>query len=408
METTKETTEKNLSQTASGDAYAHAIVIGSGMAGLMAAQVLVDNFTRVTIIERDLITQNPNQRRGVPQANHAHTLLPRGQRILSKLFPNLLPELESCGALMLDASRDVVFFENGRWHSPKQRMQRVAASRPLLETTLYKRVANHPQVTILSGYNVRGLLINEAANCVCGVELRPRRGATTHLTELDATLVVDTSGRNSHTPKWLKTAGYETPVEERVDASVGYATCVFEQPENFSDSWQSLYIRPELENGTRGGIVVPMENGRWCVTLLGVAGDHPPTDEAGFLQFARSLPTSRLYDAIKEAKPVGKPFGFRRTENRRRRYDALPAFLEGFLVMGDAAVAMNPIYAQGMTAAAITAQQLENCLKKQRSSSKTSLKGLAQRFQVALHNSLDKLWTVNTSKDSLWQHALAH
>ena len=33
-----------------------------------------------------------------------------------------------------------------------------------------------------------------------------------------------------------------------------------------------------------------MEGDRWTVTLFGMLGDHPPTDEAGFLEFARTLP----------------------------------------------------------------------------------------------------------------------
>jgi 2-polyprenyl-6-methoxyphenol hydroxylase-like FAD-dependent oxidoreductase len=44
----------------------HAIVIGGSMAGLLAARVLSDHFERVTILERDLLLDDAEPRKGVP------------------------------------------------------------------------------------------------------------------------------------------------------------------------------------------------------------------------------------------------------------------------------------------------------------------------------------------------------
>jgi hypothetical protein len=51
------------------------------------------------------------------------------------------------------------------------------------------------------------------------------------------------------------------------------------------------------------------------------AGDHPPTDEKGYLEFARSLPQNDIYDAIRQAEPLGPVYTYSRTENVRRRYE---------------------------------------------------------------------------------------
>jgi hypothetical protein len=74
---------------------------------------------------------------------------------------------------------------------------------------------------------------------------------------------------------------------------------------------------------------VPSEGGRWLVTLAGYGRDYPPTDEAGFLAFARSLRSPVVYDAIASAEPLGPISGFRRTKNRRadRRARLLPGAL---------------------------------------------------------------------------------
>ncbi len=54
--------------------------------------------------------------------------------------------------------------------------------------------------------------------------------------------------------------------------------------------------------------------------LAGLAGDHPPTDEEGYLEFARSLPSPEIYDALTQAEALGPIHVFNRTENVKRSY----------------------------------------------------------------------------------------
>ena len=102
---------------------------------------------------------------------------------------------------------------------------------------------------------------------------------------------------------------------------------------------------------TRGGPRLPGRGGRWLVSLVGGDGDYPPTDEAGFLAFARSLRSPALYEAIAGAEPLTPIAGQRATENRLRHYDRLGRFPDGVVAVGDAVCAFNPVYGQGMTAA---------------------------------------------------------
>jgi len=87
----------------------HALVIGGSLAGLLAAKVLSDHFERVTIVERDSFPLSPQPRRGTPQANHVHALMPRGRLIVEQLFPGLHQEMIAAGAPLVDLARDIAW-----------------------------------------------------------------------------------------------------------------------------------------------------------------------------------------------------------------------------------------------------------------------------------------------------------
>jgi hypothetical protein len=44
--------------------------------------------------------------------------------------------------------------------------------------------------------------------------------------------------------------------------------------------------------------MMEVENDQWIITLVGMNKDYPPTDEAGFLAYTRSLISPELYDAV--------------------------------------------------------------------------------------------------------------
>jgi len=126
--------------------------------------------------------------------------------------------------------------------------------------------------------------------------------------------------------------------------------------------------------------VVPLEDDRWHVILMGAARDDPPTDPDEFAAYARSLPVPDVHDAIAAAEPLSPIYGYRNTENRLRRYDRLPRYLDRFVVLGDAACCFNPAYGQGMTTAAMAAELLGRCVGE----AKGGALVLARRFQRRL------------------------
>ncbi|MCQ7030004.1 hypothetical protein MRO55_26235, partial [Escherichia coli] len=66
-----------------------AVVVGTSIAGLLAARVLTGFFDQVTLVDRDDLGRGPLARRGVPQGRHPHALLTGGLRALQHLLPDL-------------------------------------------------------------------------------------------------------------------------------------------------------------------------------------------------------------------------------------------------------------------------------------------------------------------------------
>lgn len=381
------------------NATQHAIVIGGSIAGLMAARALTDYFERVTIIERDMLPDGPDFRKGVPQAHHPHALLKRGERIMEAYFPGLVKEVKDAGAITVNFGSDARWRQFGEWRvTYKTDLDSVACSRPLLEGAIRSRLAANPKVTFMQECDAVNLVADEGKTHATGVKVTSRDPKRAEITVM-ADLVVDASGRHSRAPKWLADLGYTAPEETVVNSFPGYATRIYKRREGFS--WKLLYMQPSAPDQSRGAIIIPMEGDRWHVTLIGINKDYPPTDEEGFMAFARSLPSPELYDAIKDAEPLSPIWGYREAENRLYHYHTLPHYLDNFVVLGDAVYAFNPVYGQGMTVASMAAQELGETLRAQLATGK-GLTGLAGTFQQRLAKQIAFPWEIATGEDMRW------
>ncbi|HEX2269234.1 MAG TPA: hypothetical protein VHH35_06855, partial [Pyrinomonadaceae bacterium] len=218
--------------------------------------------------------------------------------------------------------------------------------------------------------------------------------------EIRADLVVETMGRASRAPGWLKDLGYESIEETVVSAHLGYASRLYRIPEDFNGDWTCALVQSAPPQRKRGAILFRVEGNRWLVTLIGGGRDYPPCDEAGFLDFARGLPVPIIYDAIRSAEPVSPIKTHRATENRMRRYELAKKLPDNFLLLGDAVCAFNPVYGQGMTIASLGALTLQKMLRKQeRMYPDGNLRGLARRFQRQLAKVNQAPWLMATSED---------
>src|SRR5579871_1983333 len=237
--------------------YAHAIVIGGSMAGLLAARVLADHFHRVTLVERDLLADSAEPRKGVPQGRHAHGLLARGQMILEELFPGLTDDLVAAGATTADLAGDVCWYQPGGYRVRfTSGLMGLLASRPLLEAGVRRRLLALPNVTAISGAEVTRLVASADRTHVTGVVIG-RHDTAAPDEKLIADLVVDAGGRGSHAPAWLESLGYARPREDRIMIGVGYATRIFQRRPGDLPGARMAIVQPTPPHEKRIGVLLP-------------------------------------------------------------------------------------------------------------------------------------------------------
>jgi hypothetical protein len=160
------------------------------------------------------------------------------------------------------------------------------------------------------------------------------------------------------------------------------------------DLWGSMgaIIAGTVPEATRFAAILGMEGDRWMITLAGALGDYPPTDFAGWMDFARTLPTSDLAEMLAGREPSGEIISYRYPANRRRHYEKAVEFPAGYLVIGDAFCSFNPVYGQGMSVAAMEAKALDECLA-------AGDAALAKRFFARASKLVDSPWTIATGED---------
>ncbi|MEV7085930.1 FAD-dependent monooxygenase [Streptomyces sp. NPDC093085] len=371
----------------------HAVVVGGSIAGLLAARVLTNHADRVTVIERDRYPEGPEPRAGVPQGRHVHVLLESGQRALEELLPGFLAELRDHGAPRIGMPGELLQWQAGRFfrRTPSSAYL-LTGSRPLLEWLVRRRVLADPRITVVPGTEVVGLAGDPGR--VRGVRLRERgAGGRQDVRTLTADLVVDASGRATRSPEWLTELGVRPPGTDTLDTGLAYASRYYRAPEPPPGPDCLGYFFVSGRQHAEGGGILPAEGGRYLVTLSGLRGTEPPSDEAAFLGFAARLPHPSLHTWLTAAEPETPVHTFRSAGNVRRRYDTAGPQPAGFLATGDALCFFNPVYGQGMSVAALDALALDRALADPRRTPTT------RRVQLALLRTSRQAWDIASGAD---------
>ena len=372
----------------------HAIVVGAGIAGLVAAKALSSYFGIVTVLDRDDLPSEPIARTGTPQARQIHVLLRGGLDALVDFFPELETELERAGAVRVRVGSQALLELPGFDPFPRRDLgfDFLSMTRPLLEFVARRRIEKQSNIALKSHCRVTQFLKSPDRSAVTGVRYDDADGRGN---ELAADFIVDASSRGALTLALLDKIGLPRPLETEIGIDLHYATAMFQIPPSAPRDWRAVLHRPLSQSG-RGGLLVPVENNCWQVNLTHMDGGSVPENVGDFVAFARTLRTQTIHDAIDGAVSVGRIYRFAFPSSIRRRFDALDRFPDYLLPLGDVICQFNPAFGQGMSIAAQEAGALRRLIDA-RISDAEPLKGLARSFFAAVQDFLAAPWAVAES-----------
>lgn len=383
----------------SPEARDHAVVIGASIAGLSAAKVLSDWYSRVSVYERDELPDMPAHRATIPQDRHLHLLMARGATEFDTLFPGLLTDMVAAGVPMLENRPDCIHLGAaghvlGTGHTLRDEFTAYVPSRPHLEWQLRNRVRDIDNVT-LARRSVAEPRFDPRRQRVTGVLLDPADGAA-EPEFVPADLVVDATGRGTRLPVWLQQWGFHRPVEQTTDIGINYASHQFRIPEGLIA--EKVVVVGASHNKSLGMGMLCYEDGTWVLTTFGVANVKPPTTFPGMVALAIELLPTHFTEALNRAEPLGAPAFHAFPASRWRRYDKLDRFPAGIVPFGDAVASFNPTFGQGMTMTSLQAGHLRRALQ----SPEQDLAGVLNR---ATAKTTFPVWTMNAIGDVTFHHA---
>ncbi|MER8012138.1 FAD-dependent monooxygenase [Streptomyces sp. NPDC094149] len=367
------------------------VVIGGSMAGMLAAAAVADLVGSVEIIDAHELPDGPEPRTGVPQAVHIHLLQTGGIEAIEDLLPGSIDLLLAAGAHRIPVTTNMLVYAPEGWYRRWIRATHslITASRDLTDSVVRAQVLKHARVSARSHTKAVGLL--GSRNRITGVRVRNSDGTES---ELRAELIIDTSGRASRTPQWLTELGISGLREDRIDSGLVYASRFYRAPVPTRD-WPVVAVQadPKLPRPANSGAILPIEDDRWHVSVMGAPGGHPTSDAEAFEPFARTLRHPIVADLLKAAEPLTDVKVTHSTANRRLYFERLSTWPDGLVVLGDSAAAFNPIYGHGMSVAAQGALALRGALS-------TGLGvGFARRAQRAIGRRTDTAWALAVGTD---------
>ncbi|MFE0412809.1 FAD-dependent monooxygenase [Streptomyces tendae] len=373
-----------------------AVVVGAGLAGMLAAAVLADaGVAEVVVLDRDELPEGPRQRRGLPQGRHAHLLMTGGLRAMEEIVPGVGKRLLAAGAHEISLSSGVLARSPEGWLRRWRREGPVmlTCTRALVDWTVRAAVLEHPRVEVRRAAAVG---LTGSAGRVRGVRVSGPDGEA----DLHADLVVDASGRGTRIVTWLAGLGLSGVRTRTVDSGLVNASRVYRVPAG-AERFPLTIVQadPYVSRPGRSAMVMPVEGDRWLVSCGGTRGGEPPADAEGFLRYTLDLPDPIVGRLISGAEPLTDVHVSRSTSNVRHYLDKAPHWPEGLVVLGDALGTFNPAYGQGMSVAAFGARVLGQELER---AGGPDAPGLARRVLRGAARPVDAAWAMAVGQDVLY------
>lgn len=369
------------------------MIIGAGIGGCLAAGRLSRWFEEVIVVERDQLPSTPEPRKGVPQGSHIHGILRRPLDVAQLCFPGFEADLRAAGGIPLRSGDQLRFHDAGAWH-PRRDLGVIIYSqtRALLEHTIRSRTRELKNVFFRTDCSLVGYICK--SNTIEGAKVKTADGAEE---VIQADLFLDSTGRGGNLPASLRALGYSDLQETELGVQICYSSALFSRSKLPEEEIGAYVVRSNPPR-TRSGVLFPVENDQWIVSLSGRFDDFPPGDDAGFLEFARSLEDPIIYNVIKGETRTSKYSRFLIPRIYFRRYEQMQRFPDRLIAIGDAVAGFNPVYGQGMAVASLQVMEIDNVVETW-AERRQSLNGLSGECLLRVAEATSIAWRMTEPVD---------
>ncbi len=333
-----------------------AVVIGAGLAGMLAAAALAPVADTVTVLDRDTLPDEPRPRKGASRRGGTPTsCCPAGPCAMEELVPGAHGQLLAAGAHHISMTSGMVLFTSDgwprRWRHDGHRL--TTCSRDLIDHTVRAAVLARAGVTLRARTQaVRPSAPPGASPGARRTGRRPGGGPARR------------PRRRRQWPRLTRRALARRPgitgvPEDVVDSGLVNASRIYRVPEG-AEGFPLTTVHADPYGGRPWHVRHRRPHrGR---PLDGQPVRHPRRRTA---RRPRRLPPVRARPAPPRRRPARLRCGAAHRRhpqpqhrNGRRRFEKSRLWPDGLVVLGDAVATFNPVYGQGMSVAALGARSL--------------------------------------------------
>lgn len=339
-------------------AFVRVIVVGSALTGTATAIALARRGHDVILLERDphpapreaALAFDTWERPGVAHFRLPHSFRALGRQILARHFPDVLDDLRGAGATEMDLTRGAP-----PGVEPHADLYSLPCRRPVVEWALRRARARETRIRIFDGVRVEGLVADGRPPRIVGV--RTHDGAS-----VEADLVVDATGRNSHLARWLAEVGAAAPAEEVSPCGMVHY-CRYYRFLDGGTLPQTMHpLGPRADLGHMAFGAFGGDSGTWAITLYSPAWSHEfraLRDEATFERVVSTIPSIAVLADRGVSTPITTvlPMGELRNVRRSVIAEGRPVAL-GIVATGDVLANTNPAFAWGLSLGIANAVEL--------------------------------------------------
>jgi len=355
------------------------MVIGGGLAGLMAGAVLAPHFKHVVIVEKQ-------KREALRLSSHgarACWIMAGGASALSHLLPGLTTVLLEEGGQKSDPQRSSQRLVPRRvalpgWPQEATELPFHIQSLGQLSSAVQRRISDLTNITHLFGCEIVDLQMQESSDAVSGATLKRSTGGTNRF---DVDFVVDASGARAFLPSQVSRLRQRPVPQMRSEINLNIAT--FEAATDAPVDISPLLAlhRGNDDKAGRGALALRPDTRRLQISLFqyGRAPDSEAIDHIDEFAFS----AHGLGDETALALRLDK---FKKVDQSNyasvtwRRFDRANWRLKNVVALGDALCRLDPISGFDVNTVVLSAEVLARAFRRQGVSTRDQRAKAAQSY----------------------------